>query len=62
MNIKQRENLAKYFYDLSKGLVLAVAIGFGTGKLNGQYAILDLFLAFYALWIGYVMEDCYDTD
>jgi len=45
MTPTQRELLSKYLSDVSKGLLLAVAVGVGTNKLSWWYVILALVAA-----------------
>ena len=48
MNIKQRENAAKYFYDISKGILLMVVVGnFIDQKINLNMIILGSFAALF---------------
>lgn len=39
MSLRQRENLAKYMYDLSKGIVLLAVVG---GFVGGQAAVVNV--------------------
>ena len=52
----QRELLAKYLSDLSKGLLLAAIVGWGTGKLGTAYVLIDIMSAFYTIAIAYFLE------
>jgi predicted permease len=41
MTERQRENIVKYVYDLSKGIVLIVGVG---GAVNGQISLISAIL------------------
>jgi len=56
MNNKQRENIAKYFYDLSKGLVIGAAVGLGTNKVSVLAGIIYLTFSLYCLASGYLLD------
>lgn len=56
MTAKQRELTSKYLSDMSKGLLLAVAIGFGTSKLSLVFAFIYTILAVYCFVAAYWME------
>jgi hypothetical protein len=51
----QKENLAKYLLDISKGLVLAVAVGLASSTLSAIGAFLFSLMAVYGLWAGLVL-------
>lgn len=63
MNKKQRENTAKYFYDISKGIALVVVVG---NIVRGKWSITTLLLglvATFAFWAwGYVIDGGYNDD
>jgi hypothetical protein len=56
MTGKQREYLTKYLSDVSKGTLLAVVIGVGTGKLSLGYIVLMLLGAVLTFAWGYLLE------
>ena len=56
MNARQREFVSKYLSDVSKGLLLAVAVGAATGRLRLAYTVLYLLLAGYAFAAAYLLE------
>ena len=49
MNKKQRETLSAFFSDLSKGLIIASAVGISTQKMGWLAALIYLIFAFYSL-------------
>jgi len=61
MSKSQYELLSKYLSDVSKGILLAVVVGLGTGQLGWFFALLDLVLAGYcliaALWFEELKDD-----
>jgi hypothetical protein len=48
--------LSKYLSDLSKGLLLAAIVGWGSGKLRTEYVLIDIISAFYTIMIAYLLE------
>lgn len=42
MSKSQYELLSKYLSDVSKGILLAVVVGLGTGQLGWFFALLDI--------------------
>ncbi|MBI4689000.1 MAG: hypothetical protein HY754_01810 [Nitrospirae bacterium] len=63
MNKKQRENLAKYSYDLSKIMVTAPLLG---NLLSDKFSIyafwFGLISAFIFLIVGYVLDKKEETE
>jgi len=53
---KQRESIAKYLYDLSKGILLAGVIGYFTGNIAGWVVLVHLGLAANAFIAAYLLE------
>ena len=63
MNKKQRENTAKYLYDISKGVALVAVIG---NIVKDQWSILNLIIGLLAaigffIW-GYVIDGGSDNE
>ncbi len=56
LNGKQRDSLAKYAYDVSKGFLLAGVVGTFTNKLSVFAFIGHLIIAFYAGVFAVMME------
>ena len=57
MNEKLRENLAKYFYDLSKGVLLVLVIGsFAKGEAQVQVVISGFVAAMLSLFLGIYID------
>ena len=56
LNSKQRESIAKYAYDVSKGFLLAGVMGTFTNKLSVLAFIGHLIIAFYTLVFALMME------
>jgi len=61
MTQKQREYLSKYLADVSKGLLLAVVVGIGTGKLVVLYVVLMVLSAVFTCGLGYLLEGTQDA-
>ena len=57
MSKSQFELLSKYLSDVSKGILLAVVVGLGTGQLGWLFALLDIALAVYCLIAALWLED-----
>jgi hypothetical protein len=63
MNKKQRENTAKYLYDISKGVALVAVIG---NIVKDQWNISNLIIGLlaatgFSIW-GYVIDGGSDND
>ena len=56
MTSGQRELISKYLSDLSKGLLVAAIVGWGTGKLRTEYVLIDIIVAFYTIVVAYLIE------
>lgn len=56
MNDKQRELVSKYLSDMSKGLLLGVALGLASDKINLFGAIGYFILSFYMFYVAFVIE------
>jgi len=56
MNKKQRELVSKYLSDMSKGLLLGVALGLASDKINLFGAIGYFVLSFYMFYVAFVIE------
>jgi hypothetical protein len=57
VNSKQRELLAKYLYDVSKGALLTSVAGILTEKLTWYGLIAAVLVAFYAFTAAYDLEE-----
>ena len=55
MTTRQKESISKYFYDLSKGILLVGVVGLGTGKL-GWYVLFYFFAAGGFFWAALLLE------
>ena len=63
MNKKQRENTAKYLYDISKGIALVAVVG---NIVKDQWNISNLIIGLLAaigffIW-GYVIDGGFDNE
>ena len=56
MNEKQNELLSKYMSDVSKGLLLGVALGLASEKINIPGAIGFLLLSIYMFFVAFMLE------
>ena len=56
MNEKQRELLSKYMSDVSKGLLLGVALGLASNKINIPGAVGFLLLSIYMFYVAFLLE------
>lgn len=63
MNKKQRENTAKYLYDISKGIALVAIVG---NIIKDQWNISDLFIGLFAAIVfftwGYVIDGGFQNE
>ena len=56
MNREQRGSAAKYFYDLSKGCLLAGMVGMVTDKLGGGAFGMLVLLSLYGYFAAFQLE------
>ena len=56
LNSKQKGSVAKYCYDVSKGFLIAGAVGILANKLSVVAFIGHMFVALYAFVSGLIME------
>jgi len=56
MNDKQRDLLSKFMSDISKGLLLGVALGLASNKINIFGAFGFLILSIYLFYVAFLLE------
>ena len=56
MNIRQRDSVAKFLYDLSKGLLLALVVAVLTKKAGLLSVTFLVLLAGYTFMVAYYLE------
>ncbi|MFQ5638503.1 MAG: hypothetical protein ACE5IR_10965 [bacterium] len=56
LNHKQKESVAKYLYDISKGFLIAGTVGMLTNKLSAWAFIAHMVAASYAFVSALVLE------
>jgi hypothetical protein len=61
VTLRQRDLVSKYLADLSKGVLIAVAVGVGTGKLDVLYVVVYLVAAVLAFGAAYFLEGMADA-
>lgn len=57
MNTKQRESVAKYLYDISKGALLAGVVSYLASKVSVLIFVVHVAVAIYAFMTAFYLED-----